>query len=56
MGRIKTSFVKNIAKNLLETNGDKFTADFTKNKEAIGQLVDMKSKKLMNTVPDTSRS
>lgn len=50
MGRIKTSFVKNIAKTLFETHGDKFTTDFTKNKEAIGKLVDMRSKKLTNTV------
>ncbi len=50
MGRIKTSFVKSIAKYLFEKHSDKFTTDFSKNKEIVKQLVDMKSKKLRNIV------
>jgi len=50
MGRIKTSFVKSIAKDLFEKHSDKFTTDFSKNKELVKELVDMKSKKLRNIV------
>jgi len=50
MGRIKTSFVKTIAKDLFEKHSDKFTIDFLKNKEIMKKLIDMKSKKLRNVV------
>lgn len=50
MGRIKTSFVKHIAKDLFEKHADKFTTDFSKNKEAIEQLIDINSKRLRNIV------
>lgn len=48
MGRIKTSFIKNIGKELFEKNADKFTEDFAKNKETVKQLVDIKSKRIRN--------
>lgn len=50
MGRIKTSFVKHIAKDLFEKHADKFTADFSKNKEVVKELIDIKSKRLRNIV------
>lgn len=50
MGRIKTSFVKDIGKRLYEKHADKFTTNFSKNKEIIKQLVDIKSKKLRNVI------
>ena len=50
MGRIKTSFVKNIAKDLFEKYSGKFTEDFTKNKEIMKPLIDVKSKKLRNVI------
>ena len=48
MGRIKTSFIKTIGKELLEKNTDKFTTDFAKNKEVLKELTIIKSKKLRN--------
>jgi len=50
MGRIKTSFVKRIGKEVFELHAEKFTGDYTKNKEMIRQLADVKSKKLLNVV------
>ena len=50
MGRIKTSFVKNIAKDLFEKHSDKFTTDFSKNKKIMDQFIEIKSKKLKNSV------
>lgn len=50
MGRIKTSFVKYIAKDLFEKYPDKFTTNFNKNKEVLKQLIDIRSKKIRNIV------
>jgi small subunit ribosomal protein S17e len=50
MGRIKTSFIKKIARDLLEKNADKFTTDFETNKKIITQLVDIDSKRIRNIV------
>jgi small subunit ribosomal protein S17e len=50
MGRIKTSSVKNIAKELLEKYGDKFSDDFQKNKEVLSELAKFESKRLRNVV------
>ena len=50
MGRIKTSFVKSIAKELYEKYKEKFTTNFSENKELVKQLIDLKSKKLRNVI------
>jgi len=50
MGRIKTSFIKNLALDLYEKHADKFTTEFSKNKEIVKELVDIKSKKIRNVV------
>ena len=50
MGRIKTSFVKNIAKQLIEEHPDKFSDDFEKNKEAMVDFVTVNSKKIRNNI------
>ncbi len=50
MGNIKTSFVKSVAHELYEEYADKFTTDFSKNKEVVKQLADIKSKRLMNMI------
>lgn len=50
MGRIKTSSVKSIAKELVEKYGDKFSADFEKNKEVLMRLVHFESKRMRNIV------
>lgn len=50
MGRIKTSFIKKIAKELLEKNPEKFSTDFETNKKIVEELIDIKSKKIRNIV------
>jgi small subunit ribosomal protein S17e len=50
MGRIKTSFIKNIAKDLYEKHADKFSIDFEKNKELLKGLVSFESKRMKNVV------
>lgn len=50
MGNIKTSFVKSVALEIYKEHADKFTTDFSKNKEVLKQLVEVKSKRLMNTI------
>ncbi|MEM5801821.1 MAG: 30S ribosomal protein S17e [Candidatus Aenigmatarchaeota archaeon] len=48
MGRIKTSFIKNLGEELYQKYSDKFSEDFEKNKVILKELIDMKSKKLRN--------
>jgi small subunit ribosomal protein S17e len=50
MGSIETSFVKHIAKDLFEKHPTMFTADFEKNKDAVNELVDIKSRRMRNIV------
>jgi small subunit ribosomal protein S17e len=50
MGRIKTSFIKNIGKDLVERHPEKFTSDFSKNKGQIDELISVKSKKMRNII------
>ena len=50
MGRIKTSSVKNIAKEMVEKHGDSFSTDFGKNKKALSHLVYFQSKRMRNIV------
>jgi small subunit ribosomal protein S17e len=48
MGRIKTSFIKHIGKDLFEKYSDMFTPDFDKNKESVKELINVKSKSTRN--------
>ncbi len=50
MGRIKTSFVKRLGKDLFENHGDVFTDDFSKNKKVVDEFVEIKSRKLRNVL------
>ena len=50
MGRIKTTFVKTIAKNLFEKHEDKFSGDFSKNKQVVNQFLYIQSKKMRNII------
>lgn len=50
MGNIKTNFVKRVGRKLYEMNADKFSDDHSKNKEIIKGIIDIKSKKLRNTI------
>ena len=50
MGRIKTTFIKTIARELFEKNADKFSEDFGNNKKEVDKLAYIKSKKQRNIV------
>ena len=50
VGRIKTTFIKNLAKDLLEKEPSRFSTDYKKNKEIVKQLVDIRSKRTRNIV------
>ncbi len=50
MGRIKTALIKRVTFKVLEMHKDKFTMDFTKNKEVLQEVTIAKSKKLKNII------
>ncbi len=50
LGRIKTTYVKNVAKELLEKYPNLFTGDYEKNKETLEKVCRIKSKRLRNTI------
>ncbi len=48
MGRIRSKYLKRMARKLLEVDG--FTTDFEKNKKRIVEIADVPSKKMRNRV------
>ncbi len=50
MGRIKSIAVKNLAREMIEEHGDKFTTDFEKNKKTVSAVRKIESKKIRNVV------
>ncbi len=50
MGRIKTRLVKRKTKELMRDHTDKFSTDFSQNKQAMIPLTEVASKKLRNVV------
>lgn len=50
MGNIKTSFVKRVGKTIYDKHKEKFTTDYSKNKDIIKQLGNIPSKKMRNIV------
>ncbi len=50
MGRIKTKKVKTVSEELVNRYGDKLTEDYSTNKEIIGQVADIPSKKMKNMI------
>lgn len=50
MGRIKSIAVKNLARQILEDHGDKFSTDFEKNKKKLVEMSGIESKKIRNVV------
>ena len=50
MGRIKPIAVKTLGDELIKSHGEKFTADFGKNKKALQELKPIKSKKVRNVL------
>ncbi|MBI5398661.1 30S ribosomal protein S17e [Candidatus Woesearchaeota archaeon] len=50
MGRIKTSLIKRVTRELLEKHKQEFTEDFNKNKAIVSKHAIIQSKKLRNVV------
>jgi small subunit ribosomal protein S17e len=50
MGRIKTDMVKRTTVKLMKAHPEKFTKNFEKNKEALKDLAEIRSKKLRNVI------
>ncbi len=50
MGRIKSTAVKTLAREIIEGHGDKFTASFAKNKKVVNKVREIDSKKIKNVV------
>lgn len=50
MGRIKTSLIKRVTKELIEKHKGEFTEDFSKNKVVVSKHAVIQSKKLRNIV------
>jgi small subunit ribosomal protein S17e len=50
MGRIKTDMVKRTTSKLVKANPKKFSKNFEKNKEALKDLAEIRSKKLRNII------
>jgi len=50
MGNIRTSFVKRISKELIETYEGKFTTDFDENKKLVGEYSTVSTKHLRNKI------
>jgi small subunit ribosomal protein S17e len=50
MGRVRPTYIKRLAKDLVEANPDKFSEDFDENKEELKDTEEFNSKKLRNRV------
>lgn len=50
MGRIKTSLVKRVSKQLIEKHKQEFSEDFAKNKKVVSKNAIIRSKKLRNII------
>lgn len=50
MGRIKTTFIKNIGNDLFSKHSEEFSRDFSKNKETVDKFLIVKSKKMRNII------
>jgi len=50
MGRIKQTYLKRVAEDLLENYPEDFNADFQNNKEKVGEYTDVSSKKTRNKI------
>jgi small subunit ribosomal protein S17e len=50
MGRVRPTYIKRLAKDLVEANPEKFAEDFDENKEELKETGEFNSKKLRNRV------
>lgn len=50
MGKIRPTYIKRIAEDLVKKFPDKFTADFEHNKKTVGELADVFTVKMRNRI------
>ncbi len=50
MGRVKSIQVKTLGDDIIKEHAKKFSGDFEKNKQALKEIKDIKSKKIRNVV------
>lgn len=50
MGRVRPTYVKRLAKDLVDTDPERFSEDFDENKEQLKDTEEFNSKKLRNRV------
>lgn len=50
MGRVRQTYIKRLAKDLVSADEERFSDDFDENKEKLEEVADFKSKKLRNRV------
>ncbi|MFB6204493.1 MAG: 30S ribosomal protein S17e [Candidatus Nanohaloarchaea archaeon] len=50
MGRVRQTYVKRLAKDLVEADPERFSEDFDHNKEELKEMDEFNSKKLRNRV------
>lgn len=50
MGRVRQTYVKRLAKNLVDADDERFSEDFDENKEELKETEEFSSKKLRNRV------
>ena len=50
MGKIKSIAIKNLARDMIEEHGDRFTTDFDKNKKIVDEVRKIDSKYIRNVV------
>ena len=50
MGRVRQTYVKRLAKDLVDADEEKFSEDFDENKEALQETGEFESKRLRNRV------
>ena len=50
MGRVKSIAIKTLAEDLIKEHGKRFSDDFEKNKEVLGEIKKIESKRVRNIV------
>lgn len=50
MGNIRPTYIKRVARELIQEHGDLFSDDFERNKELVGELTNTEGKVLRNRI------
>ncbi|MFB6199633.1 MAG: 30S ribosomal protein S17e [Candidatus Nanohaloarchaea archaeon] len=50
MGRVRPTYIKRLAKDLVDADAERFSDDFEENKEELKEMGEFESKKLRNRV------